>query len=316
MSKCAQISVIIPVYNSEKYLDTCIESVVDQTYSDLQIILVDDGSSDQSGKMCDIWKERDSRIHVIHQENAGVTAARNAGLNAAKGEIIAFIDSDDVLSRNAYDCLIRHMNTADLVIGKMRRIDGDGLPIEECGVRQFLRYSHQEFLFELIEEKQEFYLGYLCDKLYRRDIIENNAIRFHKGICVNEDRLFLMEYLLKCSSVAFCDLVIYDYRQHSASVIGGTRSSNTVTDREMTVIDSFLEMARLSKGHSEKLYHLVIKKSFVCSLDLRRRVASKDKNKKKRICQFMRSNARVLLRAPDLGIVEKIKIAGHCILQR
>ena len=98
-----KISVIIPVYNVCNYLDRCIQSVLTQTYKDLEIILVDDGSTDESGKLCDIYKERDERIIVIHQKNQGVSCARNAGINIASGEYIGFVDADDYIEKNMYE---------------------------------------------------------------------------------------------------------------------------------------------------------------------------------------------------------------------
>ena len=102
MTQLPLISVIVPVYKVENYLDCCVQSIVNQTYSNLEIILIDDGSPDASGAMCDAWAEKDSRIRVIHQENAGGGAARNAGLDAARGERIAFVDSDDYIAPDCY----------------------------------------------------------------------------------------------------------------------------------------------------------------------------------------------------------------------
>lgn len=94
------ISVIVPVYMVEKYLDRCVKSIVNQTYRNLDIILVDDGSPDYSGKMCDLWAEKDERIHVIHQKNGGLSAARNVGIKASKGKYLLFVDSDDYIADN------------------------------------------------------------------------------------------------------------------------------------------------------------------------------------------------------------------------
>ena len=101
------ISVIVPVYNVEKYLDNCVESIVNQTYKDLEIILVDDGSPDNCPAMCDEWAKKDSRIRVIHKENGGVSSARNIGLDNVTGEYIGFVDSDDYLESNMYELLLQ-----------------------------------------------------------------------------------------------------------------------------------------------------------------------------------------------------------------
>ena len=102
------ISVIVAVYNVEKYLDKCVESIVNQTYHELEIILVDDGSKDNSGKICDEWAEKDSRIHVIHKQNGGLSDARNYGLKASNGEWICFVDGDDYISLNMYEKLYKN----------------------------------------------------------------------------------------------------------------------------------------------------------------------------------------------------------------
>ena len=102
------VSVIVPVYKVEKYLDKCVESIVGQTYKNLEIILVDDGSPDNCPAMCDKWADRDSRIKVIHKQNGGVSSARNAGIDAVQGEFIGFVDSDDWLEPDMYDCLVKN----------------------------------------------------------------------------------------------------------------------------------------------------------------------------------------------------------------
>lgn len=310
------ISVIVPVYNTEKYLDTCITSIVNQTHSALQIILVDDGSQDKSGGICDAWAKQDSRIQVIHQKNAGVSAARNAGLQIAAGELISFVDSDDALPPDAYEQLLDSWAQKDLVMGRMELIREDSTPIPNNHILPPSGFSLNDFIRELFEEKQCCYLGYLCDKLFKRNIIQDNHIRFDPAIKLNEDRLFLLEYLLHCSSISICHALVYFYRQRSAGVIASTRRNQTVTDSEMTVIDSFHKMAAIAKTYSEELYYIVARKSFESALDLRSRVAQEDRKKIKQIRQFKRENARICLHNPNTGVIEKIKMIGHCILER
>ena len=111
-----EISVIVPVYNTEKYLDRCIRSIIDQTFSDFELILVDDGSKDNSGFICDEWEKKDSRIKVIHQKNAGAGAARNAGLAIAKGNYINFVDSDDWITPEMYEILYKLLRETSATI--------------------------------------------------------------------------------------------------------------------------------------------------------------------------------------------------------
>ncbi len=316
MDESICISVIVPIYNTEKYLDACFVSITNQTYKNLQIILVDDGSPDRSGGICDTWAKQDSRIQVIHQENAGVSAARNAGLQLAVGELISFVDSDDVLPFDAYEQLLGSWSQKDLVMGRMELMQEDGTSIPNHQILPPPWFSLNDFIKELFEEKQCCYLGYLWDKLLKKSIIQDNDIRFDSAIKLNEDRLFLLEYLLHCSSISICHALVYFYRQRSAGVIATTRRNQTVTDSEMTVIDSFHKMAAIGRSHSEELYYLIARKSFESALDLRSRVAKEDRRKLKQIRQFKRENARICLTAPNTGGLEKMKIIGHCILER
>lgn len=315
MNEIACISVIVPIYNTEKYLDACIASIANQSHTALQIILVDDGSQDASGAICDAWAGKDKRIQVIHQKNAGVSAARNAGLDIATGELLSFVDSDDVLLPNAYTQLLRNRNSKDIVIGRMELIEEDGSPISCSPSPPIDIFSLDRFIKELFQENLTYYLGYLCDKLFVRSVIQNKHIRFDSTVRLNEDRLFLLEYLLCCNGVSFCNEVTYAYRQRNTGVISATRRNNTVTDSEMTVIDSFHRMASIGKGYSEELFYLIARKSFECALDLRNRVARTDHYKIKRIQRFMWENARICLGSPDISFIEKSKIIGHCILE-
>ncbi len=128
-----EISIIVPVYNTEKYLDRCIRSIVRQTFADFELILVDDGSPDACPQMCDMWAGRDSRIRVCHKENGGLSSARNAGLAAARGNYIGFVDSDDWIAADMYAHLYEliRANGADIASGRIRRVRRRGR--EEAG---------------------------------------------------------------------------------------------------------------------------------------------------------------------------------------
>ena len=125
------ISVIVPVYKVEQYLDKCVRSIVDQTYRNLEIILVDDGSPDACPAMCDSWVERDCRIQVIHKENGGLSSARNAGLDICRGEYVTFVDSDDWIELEYYRCVMDKMRSHNAQIGCVGRYDVDALTLEK-----------------------------------------------------------------------------------------------------------------------------------------------------------------------------------------
>lgn len=215
MTDLPLISVIVPVYRVEDYLDHCIGSIVGQTYPNLEILLVDDGSPDRSGEICDRWAERDSRIRVIHQQNAGAGAARNTALDAAGGEIIAFVDSDDYLHPNMYahlyslmadgadvvECEIGITETDDLTMD-----DGAGADVLVCETEEALRLHIQDEAFQQTPP----------NKLYRRDCVGH--IRFPEGNLI-DDEFFTYKVLGNAKKLAHSSARMYAYRQQSGSAM-------------------------------------------------------------------------------------------------
>lgn len=180
------VSIIVPVYNCGEYLSKCVESVLAQTYTDFELILVDDGSFDGSSQLCDLWAESDSRIQVIHQKNAGVSAARNAGMDAATGEMLTFIDADDYYVPKTLETLLESLGNADMVMYDLITVWANGgraadtiprLP-ESCMIEK------KDWYPALLAQMA----GSACRCLYRRELVED--IRFPVGIKLSEDRLF------------------------------------------------------------------------------------------------------------------------------
>lgn len=209
------ISVIVPVYKVEQYLDQCVQSITDQTYRNLEIILVDDGSPDNCGAMCDAWAEKDDRIRVIHQKNAGAGAARNAALDIASGEIISMIDSDDYISPHMYAHL------ADLM--------QDGVDIAECGILEtdaddavLDDGSHVDFAVFSMEEamklhiRDEIFRQTPPNKLYRKTAIQN--IRFPVGKLI-DDEFFTYRVIANAGKLVSSSACMYAYRQQPGSAM-------------------------------------------------------------------------------------------------
>lgn len=311
------ISVIVPVYNVEPYLEECILSILHQTYNALQVILIDDGSTDHSGSICDQFAAFDSRIEVIHQENAGVSVARNIGIQRAIGKYIIFTDSDDILPEKAYqDLLDARMGNPGLVIGRMQCIDEEGEELQASSSFDIQKIPTKRFAEELFEEKKFGYLGYLGDKLFVRNVIIENSLKFDPNIYLNEDRLFIIQYLLHCNFVACCDKVVYLYRQRSGSVITDTRRDKTVSDREMTVMDSFVLMEAICKKYSDEVYYACVRKAYESALDLLNRVSPIDRQKKKCLKKFLWNNGMISISNPKYRFINKVKIIVRCILVR
>ena len=215
MTDLPLISVVVPVYRVEKYLDHCIQSIAEQTYSNLEILLVDDGSPDGSGAICDRWAARDSRIRVFHKQNAGAGAARNTALDAARGEIITFVDSDDYLHPNMFSHLCGLMKDgveiAECEIGITERDDlamddGTGAEILVCETEEALRLHIQDEVFRQTPP----------NKLYRRECVGD--IRFPEGNLI-DDEFFTYKVLGNARKLAHSSACMYAYRQQSGSAM-------------------------------------------------------------------------------------------------
>lgn len=187
-----KISVIIPVYNVCNYLDRCIQSVLTQTYKDLEIILVDDGSTDESGKLCDIYKERDERIIVIHQKNQGVSCARNAGINIASGEYIGFVDADDFVKADMFEDLYKKAKEKDYDVVDCPFYDLKADELRLPGIKDVFCDR------TLSKDQKEVLLlsdGYIWTKLIKSSLLSENHIRFRKNVKL-EDADFLLKVML------------------------------------------------------------------------------------------------------------------------
>lgn len=220
-----QISVIVPVYKVEKYLKRCIDSILSQSFSDFELILVDDGSPDKCSTICDNYMEIDKRVRVIHKDNGGVSQARNVGLDIAEGKYVTFCDSDDYWASDWLESLYVAINDYDVdcVSAKYSRINdnGDILSIKERSIG--------EFFFDKIQEKVDFLstkvistdLGWeVCTRIFKTDIIKKYSIRFCEK-CENfaEDLGFTLEYTLCSTSAKSINCAGYFYVQHDDSMM-------------------------------------------------------------------------------------------------
>lgn len=209
-----EVSLIIPVYRVEKQLSRCLDSVMAQTFTDFEAILVDDGSPDQSGAICDMYAEKDDRFRVIHKQNGGVSSARNAGLNAACGTYVVFADSDDELEDNYLQCLMK--SDADLVIAGVQNIDADGmyhaLQYSACKIERL----RTENITRLLDDHA---MDYMCSKRFKHSVVEGNKIRFNVKMALAEDTLFVATYLCQCSTVEVLTEIPYKYFKYNSATL-------------------------------------------------------------------------------------------------
>ena len=206
------ISVIVPVYKVEKYLDRCVQSIVDQTYRNLEIILVDDGSPDNCPAMCDAWAEKDKRVKVIHKENGGLSDARNAGMIAASAEYIGFVDSDDYISNGMYQLLYEnlHTNDSDVAACGVEMVFEDGNPsslLTKTGSCVMDRTTAMEAIVQESWLKQPVWY-----KLYKADLIRD--IPFPVGK-YHEDVFWTWRVIARAEKVSVVDTPCYFYVQRT-----------------------------------------------------------------------------------------------------
>lgn len=215
LKKNPKVSIIVPVYKVEAYLGGCIESILSQTFTDFELLLIDDGSPDKSGEICDEYAAKDERVRVFHQENAGVSAARNLGIEKAEGELIAFVDSDDWVEPAYLDAIVHRVGDSDIMFFAFHWHFEDGCvktmtygdvraegveEVEKC--ISFLRENCTDLNF----------FGYTWNKVFRSEVIKNNRIKFVEGLDASEDEVFTLSFCIKANRLRIIPNVLYNYR--------------------------------------------------------------------------------------------------------
>lgn len=230
--KDSKISIIIPIYNSEIYLKRCLDSVINQTYKDLEIILIDDGSTDKSYDICKQYSLNDSRIKLIHENNAGVSFARNIGLKNSTGEYIGFVDPDDFIESTMYEKLFNHMNyEIDITMCNYNIWENDKNTQSNIKFNNNT-ISGNDLLYGIFERK---YMGSLWNKLFKRNVIfkNNNLICFNENIYLCEDVVFLSE-VLKNKKIQILNEPLYNYSIH-----GNSLSNGILTKKQLTFFKAY-----------------------------------------------------------------------------
>ena len=224
------VSIIVPIYNAEQYLRRCVDSILNQEYTDYELLLVNDGSTDASGDICEEYGDQDPRVIVIQKENTGVSDSRNRALDRARGKYLQFLDSDDWITPDATRLFVRAAEEygCDMVISDFYRVVGERLSpkgdIEEEGV-----LTREEFAAHMMENPADFYYGVLWNKLYRRDIVEEHKLRMDTDISWCEDFMFNLEYIRYAKVFYALHAPIYYYVKRKGSLASqGINISKTV----------------------------------------------------------------------------------------
>ena len=237
-----KISIIVPIYNAQKTLERCIDSILNQDFSDFELLLIDDGSKDDSGKICDMYAGKDSRVRVIHKENSGVSASRNLALQEAKGEYLQFLDADDWITPNATRLFAESLekNQCDMVIADFYRVIGERLShkgsIDEGGV-----LSREEFANNMMENPADFYYGVLWNKLYKKSIVEKYGLCMNPKISWCEDFMFNLEYIRHCEAIFVLQVPVYYYVKTKGSLVSQSMSLTKTIKTKMMVFEYYTD---------------------------------------------------------------------------
>lgn len=251
------VSVIIPVYNQEHCIEACLNSIICQSYSDLQIIVVDDGSSDRTGSIIDQISQKDHRIEVYHVKNQGVSNTRNYGLFRVKGEYVQFVDADDRLDRHMIGRFVTMMDRqkVDMVIcnyiKQFQRIYLPNRIMELPG-----KYTASQYLLNTLQDPGHHYYGVVWNKLYKADIIAENNLRFQSDITLGEDFIFNIKYWQNCHSVYVDWRYMYVYskvRDFTLSNIKHKKLGNCISELEnrKKIYDVYYEAIKRIDGHKD-----------------------------------------------------------------
>ncbi len=230
------VSMIVPVYNSEKTLSRCIDSILNQTYRDFELILLNDGSTDTSGEICDAYAKKDSRVRVVHKENTGVSDTRNRGIDLARGEYLQFLDSDDWITPDATALFVRTATEqqCDMVISQFYRVIGEHVSqkgaIDEDGLMDRSTYANH-----MMQKPADFYYGVLWNKFYKRSIITEHRLRMDQSISWCEDFMFNLEYVRHTQTIYAMKVPVYYYVKTKGSLVSQGMSMKKMIRMKRTV---------------------------------------------------------------------------------
>lgn len=299
-----KISIIVPVYNVKDYLERCVKSILNQSEKNIEVILVDDGSTDGSALLCDNLAKLDERVISLHKENGGLSSARNYGLQFSKGEHVCFIDSDDVIAPYFVERLneLMEKNGCDIAVG------------------EFVTFSDEPPMFELVEEKVEVVEGkqainklfgdsyvsatIACNKMYKKSLF--NDIKYPEGL-INEDEATAYKLYYIANKVVFSNLIVYGYYMRPNSI-----TKSRFSEKNFDFLKIAWERCLFFKEkNQERYYHLFLKEYCWALLDFSNKAKKilKDKNKNKLIVKEFKKKSKELISSPYITTKKKLMIA-------
>lgn len=301
-------SIIIPVYNVEKFLPQCLDSVLAQTYANFELILVDDGSNDRSGEYCDDYSRKDSRVRVFHVPNGGVSAARNIGIDEARGKWITFVDSDDFIDSDYLEKFHVEIGDADLIIQGLEYYD------DKCEkyfkqVRVIDGVVENECFKQFVAENNLLHSGYPVAKAFRCDLIKNGP-RFNTSISYHEDHIFVLMVMSIVNKIRLEDSVAYKYRVYHNGISLSTkrhswRNLNMASELMVSAINNLHDMYLVKNSlYERKIYNFAYAPKIRAVFEIFRLTESMS-DKKKALAVVINRNDLITYYKPFL-FVEKL----------
>lgn len=261
-----ELSIIVPAYNAENYLEPCIDSIMASTWQDFEVLLVDDGSTDGTGALCDRLAEKYPKIRVFHVKNAGVAMARNLGMDHAEGKYIGFVDSDDLIVPEMFETMVSKMDDdVQLVCCRFHKcLREDIIPLKNTGTSRIRTGA------EIAEQILcNYYGAYVWSKLFRREVLNQNSIRFKPGHLM-EDQYFTADYLRVCHKAVFFEDALYYYIDTPGSIMNNFRNRRQVEYQYVHIprswvytaesIAAYPRMNALARARAAMTYQSVLKK--------------------------------------------------------
>ena len=300
-----KVSIIVPIYNTQKYLVRCLDSIISQTESDIEIILVDDGSTDGSGGICDAYAERDKRFRVLHKENGGVSSARNSGMDMMSGDYCCFVDSDDHISENYVSVLLNN-------------IESYYCDISACGLSRTDSYGNSNSVTVLNRQEAQLSLfnetggikGYIGGKLFKTDIIKKKNIIFDENQTLAEDILFLFDYLICCKSenaVCVSDNKLYCYENCSIGALTQRGQRDVFQEKWCDAVKACEKiLKKVPEGESRLLRAVKLEKTMQCVTMIRIMANYNEKTRSKTYKKYVSENLIPYLFSKNFSIRKKI----------
>lgn len=245
------VSIIVPVYNVERYLSECLKSIVNQTYTNLEIILINDGSTDGCNNICEKFKGQDSRIKVFHKTNQGVSETRNFGITKANGEYIVFVDADDIMDEKLVETLLDGLSDCDIAICGYKELYENAIINHNIGVTK--KINNIEAIDKIFD--RSYYGGYLWNKIFKTSIIKENNIKFSHNIGMLEDMLFVVEYMTRIKTIKLINQNLYYYRMRQSSAVWKKKMKN-IEDMN-NCYNRINETLKLNNFYSKNFYYCV-----------------------------------------------------------